>query len=85
VLDLLEAKAELEGRDGSIELSIDDQSVTLNDVTFSYAPELPKILDGVSHVFPPGKITAVVARFGTGKSTVLNLIAAYGSLKLARL
>jgi ABC-type multidrug transport system fused ATPase/permease subunit len=75
VLDLLEAKAELEGRDGSIELSIDDQSVTLNDVTFSYAPDLPKILDGVSHVFPPGKITAVVARFGTGKSTVLNLIA----------
>jgi len=75
VLDLLEAKPELDGRDGWVELSNDDRSVAFNDVTFSYAPGLPNILDGVSHVFPPGRITAVVARFGTGKSTILNLIA----------
>jgi ABC-type multidrug transport system fused ATPase/permease subunit len=75
VLDLLEAKTELGGSDGSVELSTDDQSITFKDVTFAYAPELPKILDGVSHTFSRGKVTAVAARFGAGKSTVLNLIA----------
>jgi ABC-type multidrug transport system fused ATPase/permease subunit len=75
VLDLLEAKTELGGSDGSVELSTDDRSITFKDVTFAYAPELPKILDGVSHTFPQGKVTAVAARFGAGKSTVLNLIA----------
>ena len=73
VLELLEAKTEFGRSDGSVELSTDDQSITFKDVTFAYAPDLPKILDGVSHMFPQGKVTAVAARFGGGKSNSTQL------------
>jgi ATP-binding cassette subfamily B protein len=75
VIEVFEAEPEGGKRDGTLELGPGDRSVTFRDVTFAYAPDHPKIVDGVSHVFPPGQVTAIVARFGTGKSTVLNLIA----------
>jgi ATP-binding cassette subfamily B protein len=75
VINVLEAEPDDGGHDGTIDIGPSDRSVTFKDVTFAYAPDRPKILDGVSHEFPAGKITAVVARFGTGKSTALNLIA----------
>lgn len=34
-----------------------------------------RILDNVSHTFPRGRISALLGRSGTGKSTLLNLIA----------
>jgi len=75
VIEVFEAEPEGGKRDGTLELGPDDRSVTFRDVTFAYAPDHPNIVDAVSHVFPAGKVTAIVARFGTGKSTVLNLVA----------
>ncbi|MFI4995286.1 MAG: ATP-binding cassette domain-containing protein, partial [Hyphomicrobiales bacterium] len=75
VIEVFEAEPEGGKKDGTLELAPNDRSVTFRDVSFAYAPDHPKIVDGVSHVFPAGKVTAIVARFGTGKSTVLNLIA----------
>ena len=75
VIDVLEAEPEGGPDTGTLDLQPSDRSITFRDVTFAYAPDHPKVVDGVSHAFAPGKVTAIVARFGTGKSTVLNLIA----------
>lgn len=47
--------------------------VTLTDVTFAYSRNT--VLDNFSATFPNGAVTAVVGSNGSGKSTVLNLIA----------
>ena len=75
VIEVLEAKPDAADTGGAIELTPNDQTVAFRNVTFAYAPDRPKVLDDVSHVFTPGKVTAIVARFGTGKSTTLNLVA----------
>jgi ATP-binding cassette subfamily B protein len=75
VIEVLDAKAGAGDPDGKSEVGPGDRSVSFQDVTFAYTPDRPKILDDVSHAFAPNKVTAIVARFGTGKSTVLNLIA----------
>jgi len=53
--------------------------LTLHDVGFAYpAPagqEAPKVLKGVNLKFEPGEKVAVLGRIGSGKSTVLRLLA----------
>ena len=49
-------------------------SVRFEAVTFSYASATVPVLRAVSHVFPAGRVTAVVGRSGTGKSSILALI-----------
>jgi ABC-type multidrug transport system fused ATPase/permease subunit len=75
VIEVFEAEPEGGKRDGTLELTPEDRSVTFRDVSFAYREDQAKIVDGVSHVFAPGQVTAIVARFGTGKSTLLNLVA----------
>jgi osmoprotectant transport system ATP-binding protein len=47
-------------------------TVRLEEVSFGY--DKRRILDGVSVVFPEGKVTVVVGKSGSGKSTLLELI-----------
>ena len=47
----------------------------MEHLDFAYNPEGPKILDDLSYTFAPGKVTAIVARAGMGKTTLLNLMA----------
>jgi len=51
------------------------QSVTieLRDIYFAYEPGAP-ILNGINHLFEPGKIHAIVGTSGSGKSTLLNAL-----------
>ena len=53
--------------------------IALHEVAFSYpaAPghEVPKVLKGVSLAFAPGKRVAILGKIGSGKSTVLRLLA----------
>ena len=49
-------------------------AVSLQDVTLRYAPGGRAVLDGLSHSFEPGQITAIVGRSGSGKSTILSMI-----------
>jgi ATP-binding cassette subfamily B protein len=44
------------------------------NLSFSYRPDLPPVLDGVSFVVPAGKITGLVARKGQGKTTFFRLV-----------
>jgi ATP-binding cassette subfamily B protein len=58
---------------GKPALILKDARVELRDVTFAYRPG-ETVLDRMSLVAEPGKVTALVGPSGGGKSTVLNLV-----------
>ncbi|MDP2305783.1 MAG: ABC transporter ATP-binding protein [Pseudomonadota bacterium] len=49
--------------------------LSLKDVRFRYRPDGPWVLDGISLDVSPGEVVAVVGRTGSGKSTLVRLIA----------
>lgn len=49
------------------------RGIELCNVSFSYKED--QVLDGVDLVFPAGEITAMIGRSGSGKSTIVDLIA----------
>ncbi len=48
--------------------------VTFSDVTFSYRPDLPPAVDGVSFETEPGQLVALVGPSGAGKTTMTSLL-----------
>jgi subfamily B ATP-binding cassette protein MsbA len=54
-------------------LKLTEARVELRDVSFAYRPDEP-VLDHMSFVAEPGKVTALVGPSGGGKSTVLALL-----------
>src|SRR2546423_6840508 len=49
-------------------------ALSLQDVRFRYAPELPDALSDVSFTIAPGEVVALVGPSGAGKTTVASLI-----------
>jgi ATP-binding cassette subfamily B protein len=74
VVEILEAEPEVKEKRGAVHLSPRRGALVLENLTFAYSPEGDRILDDLSYSFSPGKITAIVARAGEGKSTLLNLV-----------
>ena len=74
VVEVLEAEPDVEDRPGAEDLAA-DRTVKLDKVDFSYVEGGVKILDQLSHTFEAGKVTAIVGRAGSGKSSLLNLVA----------
>ncbi|MFM2089466.1 MAG: hypothetical protein RLZZ237_4335 [Pseudomonadota bacterium] len=68
VQPLPQAAAPQAPRDGSVELC---------DVRMRYAPDQAEVLRGVSLRIAPGSMTALVGASGSGKSTVLRLVARF--------
>lgn len=58
-------------------VSLKDQSITLNNVSFSYENSKDKILDDINLKIEPKKMTALVGPSGSGKSTIAKLIAGF--------
>src|SRR5258705_11819127 len=54
-------------------LKLSDARIELRDVSFAYRPNEP-VLNRMSFVAEPGKVTALVGPSGGGKSTVLALL-----------
>ena len=62
---------------GSMEpLAVKEHDITFQNVDFSYILGEP-VLKGISFAVPDQKLTAIVGDSGSGKSTILNLIAKY--------
>ncbi|MFN8016606.1 MAG: ABC transporter ATP-binding protein [Acidimicrobiales bacterium] len=49
-------------------------AIAFDDVRFSYGPELPEVLKGLTIDVPAGETHAIVGATGSGKSTVVKLL-----------
>jgi subfamily B ATP-binding cassette protein MsbA len=76
VYELLDEQPTVVDREGARPITLKTGSVAFERVSFAYAsaPLLPAVKHFSLHV-PGGKTAAIVGRNGSGKSTVLNLVA----------
>jgi ABC-type multidrug transport system fused ATPase/permease subunit len=73
LLEIVDSPASEPDDDNKPALKLTDARVELRDVTFAYRPNEP-VLNRMSFVAEPGKVTALVGPSGGGKSTVLALL-----------
>ncbi|MBU6456159.1 MAG: ABC transporter ATP-binding protein/permease [Bradyrhizobium sp.] len=73
LLEIVDSPASEPAEDNKPGLQLTDARVELRDVTFAYRPDEP-VLNRMSFVAEPGKVTALVGPSGGGKSTVLALL-----------
>ena len=73
LLEIVDNPASEPADDDKPALKLTDARVELRDVTFAYRPNEP-ILNRMSFIAEPGKVTALVGPSGGGKSTVLALL-----------
>ena len=74
--NILQVMAEPEERGSMAPFHPAEQNITFRSVFISYVPGEP-VLKELSFTAPAGKLTAIVGDSGSGKSTILNLIAKY--------
>lgn len=75
IADALDAASETPESLGARSVDQVQPTVEARHVTFSYAPgRLPNVLDDVSFVLPPAKVTGLVAESGAGKTTIFRLL-----------
>jgi ABC-type multidrug transport system fused ATPase/permease subunit len=73
LLEIVDSPASEPSDDDKPALRLTDARVELRDVSFAYRPNEP-VLNRLSFVAEPGKVTALVGPSGGGKSTVLALL-----------
>src|SRR4030081_3094580 len=73
LLEIVDSPSSEPTDDDKPALSLTDARVELRDVSFGYRPNEP-VLNRMSFVAEPGKVTALVGPSGGGKSTVLALL-----------
>jgi subfamily B ATP-binding cassette protein MsbA len=73
LLEIVDSPATEPDDDNKLALQLSEARVELRDVSFSYRPN-ETVLNHMSFVAEPGKVTALVGPSGGGKSTVLALL-----------
>jgi ATP-binding cassette subfamily B protein len=73
LLEIVDSPATEPADDDKPELKLTEARVELRDVNFAYRPNEP-VLNRMSFMAEPGKVTALVGPSGGGKSTVLALL-----------
>jgi ABC-type multidrug transport system fused ATPase/permease subunit len=73
LLEIVDSPASEPDDDDKPALKLSEARVELRDVSFAYRPNEP-VLNRMSFVAEPGKVTALVGPSGGGKSTVLALL-----------
>src|SRR6201746_785467 len=73
LVEIVDSPASEPADDDKPALNLTDAQVELRDVTFAYRPDDP-VLNRMSFMAEPGKVTALVGPSGGGKSTVLALL-----------
>jgi subfamily B ATP-binding cassette protein MsbA len=80
LLEIVDSPASELSDDDKPSLKLDDARVELRDVSFAYRSNEP-VLNRMSFVAEPGKVTALVGPSGGGKSTVLALLLRFYEVK----
>ncbi len=85
VLEILETENPITSKQDSVEKSIFEDKITIENITFSYENE--PVLKNFSLNVPKGKTVALVGQSGSGKSTIANLLTRFydvqhGSIKI---
>jgi len=73
LLEVVDSPASEQTDDDKPALKLSDARIEFRDVSFAYRPSEP-VLNRMSFVAEPGKVTALVGPSGGGKSTVLALL-----------
>ncbi|PDT74044.1 ABC transporter ATP-binding protein [Bradyrhizobium sp. C9] len=73
LLEVVDSPASEQADDDKPALKLSDARIELRDVSFAYRPGEP-VLNRLSFMAEPGKVTALVGPSGGGKSTVLALL-----------
>lgn len=76
VFDLLETSPDVRDLPGAVPLGRIEGQVKFEDVTFGYHPERP-VLHGINFEARPGQTIALVGSTGSGKSSIISLIARF--------
>ncbi|MBM7572218.1 ABC transporter ATP-binding protein [Aquibacillus albus] len=74
LLEILEAKEDIEEKPGAIEPVTVEGHVTFKDVTFTYTPEDDSALKNISFDAPPGKTIGLIGATGSGKTSITQLM-----------
>jgi subfamily B ATP-binding cassette protein MsbA len=76
VFDMLDTPIEVDNKKGAQEVTLDKPEIVFENVDFQYdeGEEANLALDNLSIIIPAGKVTALVGRSGSGKTTIMNLI-----------
>ncbi len=76
VIDLLETKPEVSDLPEAVDLPRIEGRVQFENVVFGYKPDRP-VLHGISFEAHPGQMVALVGHTGSGKSSIISLIARF--------
>ncbi len=74
VFHMMDIIADVVNHPGALPVTLSQPEILFDQVEFQYDGEEKKALGGVSFVLPPGSVTALVGRSGSGKTTIMNLI-----------
>ena len=74
VFHMMDINADVVNHPGALPVTLSQPEILFDQVEFQYDGEEKKALGGVSFVLPPGSVTALVGRSGSGKTTIMNLI-----------
>jgi subfamily B ATP-binding cassette protein MsbA len=74
VFEMIDRRADIENKEGAKEITLKQPEVVFENVQFQYDDDERKALNRVSITIPAGKVTALVGRSGSGKTTIMNLI-----------
>ncbi|NLL42803.1 MAG: ABC transporter ATP-binding protein [Firmicutes bacterium] len=75
VFDLMDEEIKVANRENPLVLSAGPGRVEVKDVSFSYVGE--PVLQDISFTMEPGTTTAIVGDTGSGKTTIINLLARF--------
>src|SRR5579863_10121123 len=80
LLEVIDSAATERADDDKPDLKLSNARIELRDISFSYRADEP-VLNRLSFVAEPGKVTALVGPSGGGKSTVLALLLRFYEIK----